>query len=105
MILDIRMNFSKYDALGRPFGLEGVLASMDKYGIDKAILISTLAINADFRLGAKEMFDAIKSNDRLYGYLPVNPSYPEETVQLMSRRHSSRVRPDPTPILRTTVSF
>ncbi|MHB1456204.1 MAG: amidohydrolase family protein [Armatimonadota bacterium] len=89
MILDIRMNFSQYDALGKPFGIEGVLASMDKYGIDKAVLVSTLAVNADFRLGAKEMFDAIKSNDRLYGYLPVNPSYPEDTVQLMRSVMSS----------------
>lgn len=83
MILDIRMNFSQYDALGRPFGVEGVLALMDKYNIDKAVLVSSLAVNADFRLGNKEMYDAISSNDRLYGYLTVNPSYPEETVQLM----------------------
>lgn len=90
MILDIRMNFNQYDALGRPFGVEGVLASMDKYSIDKAVLISTLAVNADFRLGNKELFEAIKSNDRLYGYLTVNPSYPEETVQLMRSVMNSR---------------
>ncbi|MHB1001044.1 MAG: amidohydrolase family protein [Armatimonadota bacterium] len=83
MIIDIRMNFSQYDALNRPYGVEGVLAAMDKYGIDKSILVSTLAIDSDFRMGNKELFDAIKTNDRLFGYLVVNPNYPEETIQMM----------------------
>ena len=83
MVIDIRMNFVRYDALGRPFGVEGVLAAMKKYGIERAILVPRLAVDCDFRLGNKEIFEAIKADDRLFGYLVVNPNYPEESTQLM----------------------
>jgi predicted TIM-barrel fold metal-dependent hydrolase len=93
MAIDIRANFSKYDALGRPFGAEGLSKAMERYGIETAILVPSLAVNADFRLGNKELFDAIKSDDRLYGYLVVNPNYPDESRQLMRQVMNSRKFP------------
>lgn len=89
MPVDIRMNFSRYDALGRPFGTDGVLSIMDRYGIETAILVPRLAVDSDFRLGNKELFDAVKNNDRLFAYLVVNPNYPEESIQLMRAAMSS----------------
>lgn len=83
MTVDIRMNFGPYDALGKPYGVEGILSAMDKYGIEKAVLLSTLAINADLAQGNKELYEAIAENERLFGYLTVNPNYPEESIQLM----------------------
>ena len=89
MAIDIRVNFSQYDCVGRPFGVKGVLAAMEKHGIEKVVLVSSLAVNSDFGLGNKEIFDAVKSNDKLYGYLVVNPNYPDESIQLMRTAMSS----------------
>lgn len=83
MPIDIRINYCEYDAVGRPFGVNGVLNAMQKHGIEKAVLVPTMAVDCDFRLGNKVLFDAVKSNDQLYGYLAVNPNYPEESIRLM----------------------
>lgn len=90
MAIDIRMNLSQYDSLGRPFGAEGVLKVMDKYSIERAALVSGLAVDSDLRLGNKELFDVIKSNDRLFGYLSLNPNFPEASIQLMRTAMVSR---------------
>ncbi|HET6455239.1 MAG TPA: amidohydrolase family protein [Armatimonadota bacterium] len=83
MPIDIRANFSRRDTLGRPFGIEGVKKALDRFGIETAILIPRLAVDADFPHGNKELLDAIKGDDRLYGYLVVNPVFPEESIRLM----------------------
>ena len=83
MAIDIRVNFSEYDGLGQPFGVEGVLEAMQKYNIERAVLVPQMAVDSDFRLGNKELFDAVKSDDRLFGYLAANPNYPDESIRLM----------------------
>ncbi|MHB0913151.1 MAG: amidohydrolase family protein [Armatimonadota bacterium] len=88
-MIDIRVNYSTRDAVNRPFGADGVLAAMDKYGIDKAVLVPEMAVDSDFRRGNKELFDLIKGQDRLYGYLAVNPNYPEESIAIMRSAMSS----------------
>jgi uncharacterized protein len=90
MAVDIRMNFSHYDLLGRPFGIEGVLAAMQKHDIETAVLSSALAVDSDIKQGNKELFDIIKTYDRLYGYLVVNSNYAAESVQLMRAAMNSR---------------
>ncbi|HUV04033.1 MAG TPA: amidohydrolase family protein [Armatimonadota bacterium] len=89
MAIDIRVNFSEHDGLGRPFGVEGVLKAMQKHNIERAVLVPCMAVDSDFRLGNKELFDAIKSEDRLFGYLAVNPNYPDESIRLMRSAMSS----------------
>lgn len=83
MAIDIRMNYIQHDSLGKPFGIEGVLRSMQKYRMEKAMLVPSLAVDSDFRSGNSEMLEAMNSDDRLYGYLVVNPNYVEESIQLM----------------------
>jgi len=83
MAIDIRVNFSEYDGLGQPFGVKGALEAMQKYNIERAVLVPRMAVDSDFRLGNKELFEAIRSDDRLFGYLAVNPNYPEESIRLM----------------------
>ena len=83
MPIDIRANFTRHDALGRPFGTEGIKKALDRFGIEAAILVPRLAVDADFLLGNRELLAAIKSDDRLYGYLVVNPVFPEEAIKLM----------------------
>lgn len=83
MPTDIRINYTRFDGLGRPFGVEGVIGTMDKHGIEKAVLVPAMAVDSDFRLGNKELFEIIRANERLFGYLVVNPSYPDESIKLM----------------------
>jgi predicted TIM-barrel fold metal-dependent hydrolase len=83
MAIDIRVSYSQYDALGRPFGVKGVLDAMNRYGIESSVLVPSLAMTSDFQLGNKELFEVVGSNDRLYGYFVPNPNYTEESIQLM----------------------
>ena len=83
MPIDIRVNFTRHDALGRPFGIEGVKKALDRFSIETAILVPKLAVDADFLQGNKDLLEAIRKDDRLYGYLVVNPVFPEESVRLM----------------------
>jgi len=93
MAIDIRVNFCQFDALGRQFGADGVLKSMQKYNIETAVLLSSVAVNCDFALGNKELFEVVKSDDRLFGYLIVNPNYPEESIRMMRSAMNSRKFP------------
>lgn len=90
MALDTRINFNEHDALGQPFGVQGILKAMDRYGIESAALISSLAVNSDFRLGNRYLQSAIQDQDRLFGYLVLNPNYPDETVAMMRAMMGSR---------------
>lgn len=90
MAIDIRISYSRFDSLGRPFGAEGVLKAMQKYNIEKAVLVPEVAVDADFRLGNKEVFEIIRSDPRLYGYLVANPNYPKESIQMMRSGMLSR---------------
>lgn len=83
MIVDIHANLTAYDGLGRPFGVKGLKAMMDKYRIGTAVLVSSCAIFSDFRAGNKEILEAVKADDRLFGYLAVNPNYVDESMQMI----------------------
>lgn len=83
MAVDVSMNFSRFDGLGKPFGVETIVKTMERFRIEAAVLFSGMAVDADFRLGNKELLDAIKSDPRLYGCLVVNPAYPEQSIELM----------------------
>lgn len=89
MAIDIRVNYSDFDAVGRPYGKDGLIKAMERYNIEIAVLTSRLAVECDFRQGNEELFEVLKSDDRLYGYFVVNPSYPEESVELMRQRMNS----------------
>lgn len=82
-MIDVRMDFTEYDGLGMPFGVEGILRLMDKHEISHAFLIPRMGVDSDFRQGNKDLFQAISSSDRLFGYLAVNLNYPQESIQLM----------------------
>jgi uncharacterized protein len=66
---------------------------MKKYGIESAILVPEMAVSADFRMGNKELFEAVRNNEGLYGYLAANPNYPRESIQMMRSALASRKFP------------
>lgn len=58
---------------------EGMLAGMDRLGIDKVCVTAHSSIGPDFRYGNNLVKDAVtRYPDRFLGYVTVNPNYPEE---------------------------
>jgi predicted TIM-barrel fold metal-dependent hydrolase len=89
MAIDTRVNYTDFDAVGRPYGKAGLIKAMDRYSIEIAVLTSRLAVDCDFRRGNEELHEVLKTDDRLYGYLVVNPNYPEESIELMRQKMNS----------------
>lgn len=89
MAIDIRVIYTDYDAVGRPYGKDGLLKAMERYSIETAVLTSRLAIECDFKKGNEDLHEVLKTDDRLYGYLVANPNYPEETIEQMRERMNS----------------
>ncbi|MBP6964742.1 MAG: amidohydrolase family protein [Armatimonadetes bacterium] len=89
MAIDIRVNYTDTDAVGRAFGTEGLVKAMDRYKIEAAVLTSRLAVECDFRRGNEELHQVLKGDERLYGYFVANPNYPGETVEMMRERMNS----------------
>lgn len=54
---------------------------MGKWGISKTLLSSTKAIVNDFVEGNAELAEAVAGSDDLYGYVTINPNYPEQSLQ------------------------
>ncbi|RJL31914.1 amidohydrolase family protein [Bailinhaonella thermotolerans] len=54
------------------------LATMDRYGIDLAIVSATEAVIYDAPAGNRALAAALEGQDRLYGYVTVNPRRLEE---------------------------
>jgi len=87
--IDIRVSVAQSDVVGRPFGRDGLTAAMEKYDTEAAVLVSSLAVACDFRRGNEELLELIHGDDRLFGYLVVNPNHPEESIQHIRARMNS----------------
>lgn len=89
MAIDAQMYFNRFDGLGRPFGPEAILKELERFKIDAAVLFSGMAVDADFRIGNKELLEIVKADLRLYACLVVNPVYPDESIEVMRSAMSS----------------
>ena len=58
---------------------------MDRYGIRLCIVSSGLAVTYDFRRGNRQLADLLETEERLRGYVVVNPHYPDESLQEAER--------------------
>lgn len=83
MAIDARMTLTHRDALGRPFGVDGIKKALDASRMDAAILTSAMAVDVDIRQGNAYLAEAIKDEPRLFGCLVVSPAYPDESVEIM----------------------
>lgn len=64
----------------------GLVASLDAYGIDAAVISSHAAISADVVRGNDETLAALDAHPgRLYGYTVVNPNYGDEAAAELER--------------------
>ena len=59
--------------------IEHMIADMDCSGIDMCVVAPHLAMENDYKLGNKTMFDAVKRYPkRVLGWIVINPHYPNE---------------------------
>jgi len=80
MIIDLHVHQGKLHPV--PSGTEtavGIIRNMDRCGIHAAIVTSLWACYGEVRRGNRAVAEACASYpDRLYGYLTLDPKYPEE---------------------------
>jgi predicted TIM-barrel fold metal-dependent hydrolase len=70
---------------------EASLATMDRYGIDRAIVSATEAVIYDAPAGNRALAEVLAGQDRLYGYVTVNPRrLPEAAADLRELLPSGR---------------
>ena len=64
----------------------GVVATMDRYGIRKAVISHLSGLGADYVKGNDWVMDAIREYpDRYIGYCVINPHYPDEACAELER--------------------
>jgi uncharacterized protein len=75
-----------YGAWGFPmptFNIRQVMDAMEEAEVEKAILMSSQAIQYDFVAGNAELAEAIAPHPNLYGYVYINMHYPELSLREM----------------------
>ena len=61
------------------YSLDDVEAALARYGIERAIFSSALAVIYDFREGNRWLAEGIAGRERLLGYVTINPHYPDDS--------------------------
>ncbi|GIH19736.1 amidohydrolase family protein [Rugosimonospora africana] len=73
MIIDVHAHWGPWFFTAGASGTAANLAVMDRYGIDRAIVSSSTAVQYDAPSGNRALAEALTTTDRLYGYVTVNP--------------------------------
>jgi len=84
-LIDVHVYYGRWGFPIKPAGVDDILDVMRRSGIEKAIMMSALALSYDMAGGNLELSQAIQGHDCLYGYVYVNGNYPEESVGQMDR--------------------
>jgi predicted TIM-barrel fold metal-dependent hydrolase len=86
-IIDMHAHLGEYYNMHVPNAAAGsMIKMMDRCGINKTILSTTIGISSDFVLGNNLMLEAIKKyRTRFYGACLVNGNYPELSLQELKR--------------------
>jgi len=58
---------------------------MDRYGMERAVFSSSLAIVYNMAEGNAELNELVSRSKRFYGYVVLNPNYPELSAQQIER--------------------
>jgi predicted TIM-barrel fold metal-dependent hydrolase len=68
------------------FHIDEMIAEADKLGIAKLCIAPEAGIECDYKLGNRQMEDAIKRYpDRIYGYICINPYHKDEIKEQLDR--------------------
>lgn len=83
--IDVHCYYGKWGFPIYDMSIEDILELMEKAEVEKAILMSALAIQYDFVAGNAELADAIMGHDSLLGYVYINMHYPEQSLREMEK--------------------
>ncbi|MEG2377608.1 MAG: amidohydrolase family protein, partial [Clostridia bacterium] len=87
-IIDNHDHIGKWHAFYVPGGggIDQMVASMDAVGIDQVFVTAHASIGPDFAFGNDIVADAIaRYPERVFGYVTVNPNYPDMKGELQKR--------------------
>lgn len=84
-IIDVHAHFGEWPFPARALDAPGMLALMDRHGIARAIFSSVLAIVYDMEEGNRRLAETLKASERLFGYVVLNPNFPERSRREMDR--------------------
>lgn len=76
-ITDVHAEIGTTPLWGVPFTDANLMRSMQKYGVDKSIISSTIGNSCDFRRGNAQIAKIVKTNPALLGCMVANINYPE----------------------------
>jgi hypothetical protein len=84
-IIDLHTHLGKWFFPIEKVTVHDFLRVMERNGIETSVISSSRAVFHDFRIGNRELADAIQTDKRLLGFLFLNPNYLEESLQEMDR--------------------
>ena len=88
-IIDVHQHSGPWPFAGKWGGLELNLRLMERRGIDIAIVSSTEAIVDDMVAGNQRLADDMSGHRNLFGYVVVNPRYPDLSARELQRLHTN----------------
>lgn len=84
-VIDVHAHYGKWFFPIEADSVDAILKMMEKNGIEKTILSSSLAVIYDFHEGNARLAEAIKDCPELYAYLFLNPNYIRESLFEMDK--------------------
>jgi len=76
-IIDVHAEIGTTPLWGIPFTDQNLLRSMQKYGVDRSIISSTIGNSCDFKRGNAQVARVVQANQAMLGCVVVNINYPE----------------------------
>jgi len=84
-IIDIHTHYGRWPFPVQANDAAGLLRLMDRHGIERAVMSSAEAIVYDMRSGNARMAEAIRGQDRIFGWVVANPNFLEQSCAEMDR--------------------
>jgi len=85
LVVDTHQHMGPWPFYGRWGGIEENLRLIALRGIDRAVISSARAVVEDMVAGNAELAQSIAGHPQLYGYVTVNPTVPELSIQELRR--------------------
>jgi len=81
--IDVHAEIGTTPLWGVPFTEANLARSMQKYGVERSIISSTIGNSCDFRRGNAQIAKVVESNPSMLGCVVVNMNYPEQSQKEM----------------------
>ncbi|MEN6544500.1 MAG: amidohydrolase family protein, partial [Armatimonadia bacterium] len=83
-LIDVHAHYGPWVGLPNPYvGIEDLVGTCERYGIEHICLSSTLAIGYDMAEGNARLAAAIEGREGLHGYVVIHPGYAAESLAQM----------------------